>query len=58
MNGRHSIVFGQLVQKLGQTTPNSSTLQDDQNEWSAQYSIWTAGSKVRTNNTKQFNSAR
>ena len=33
MNG-HSVVFGQLVQKLEQTTPNSSTLQDDQNEWS------------------------
>ena len=45
MNG-HSIVFGQLVQKLEQITPNSSTLQDDQNEWS-QCSIWTAGSKVR-----------
>ena len=34
-------------------TLNTSTLQDDQNEWS-QCSIWTAGSKVRTNNTKQF----
>ena len=44
MNG-HSVVFGQLVQKLGQTTPNSSTLQDDQNEWS-QCSIWTAGPKA------------
>ena len=44
MNG-HSVVFGQLVQKLEQTTPNSSTLQDDQNEWS-QCSIWTAGSQV------------
>ena len=32
---------------------NTSILQDDQNEYS-QYSIWTAGSKVRTNNTKQF----
>ena len=57
MNGRHSIVFGQLVQKLEQITPNSSTLQEDQNEWS-QCSIWTTGSKVRTNNTKQFYSAR
>ena len=44
MNGR-SAVFGQLVQKLEQITPNSSTLQDNQNEWS-QCSIWTAGSKV------------
>ena len=33
MNGL-SVVFGQLVQKLQQSTPNSSTLQDDQNEWS------------------------
>ena len=56
MNG-HSVVFGQLVQKLEQITPNSSTLQDDPNECS-QCSIWTAGSKVRTNNTKQFYSAR
>ena len=48
MNG-HDAVFGQLVQKLA---PNSSTLQDDQNEWS-QRDIWTACSKVRTNNTKQ-----
>ena len=39
------IVFGQLVQKLEQITPNSSTLQDDQNEWS-QCSISTAGSIV------------
>ena len=33
MNG-HSVVFGQLVQKLEQihVTPNSSTLQDNQNE--------------------------
>ena len=37
MNG-HSVVFGQLVQKSEQITPNSSILQDDQNEWS-QYSI-------------------
>ena len=44
MNG-HSAVFGQLVQKLEQITPNSSTLQENQNEWS-QCSIWTAGSKV------------
>ena len=44
MNG-HSVVFGQLVQKLEQIPPNSSTLQDDQNEWS-QCGIWTAGSKV------------
>ena len=51
------VVFGQLVQKLEQITPNSSTLQDDPNEWS-QCSIWTASSKVRTNNTKQFYSAR
>ena len=43
MNG-HSVVFGQLVQKLEQVTPNT-TLQDDQNEWS-QYRIWTAGSNV------------
>ena len=42
----HSVVFGQLVQKLEQITPNSSTLQDDQSEWS-QCSIWTVGSKVR-----------
>ena len=42
----HSVVFGQLVQKLEQIlTPNSSTVQDDQNEWS-QCSIWTAGSRV------------
>ena len=40
-----NVVFGQLVQKLEQITPNSSALQDDQNEWS-QSSIWTAGSKV------------
>ena len=33
MNG-HSVVFGQLVQKLEQITPDSSTLQDNQNEWS------------------------
>ena len=33
MNG-HNAVFGQVVQKLEQITPNSSTLQDDQNEWS------------------------
>ena len=33
MNG-HSVVFEQLVQKLEQITPNSSTLQDEQNEWS------------------------
>ena len=45
MNG-HSVVFGQLVQKLEQITPNSSTLQDNQNEWS-QCSIWAPGSKVR-----------
>ena len=58
MNG-HSVVFGQLVQMLEQITPNSSTLQDDQNEWSQYtYSIWTAGSKVRTNNTKQFYSCK
>ena len=44
MNG-HSVVFGQPVQKLEQTTPNSSTLQDDINAWS-QCSIWAAGSKV------------
>ena len=56
MNG-HSVIFGQLVQTLEQITPNSFTLQDDQNEWS-QCSIWTAGSKVRTNNTKQFYSAK
>ena len=49
----HSVVFGQLVQRLEQMTPNRSTLQDDENEW-LQCSIWTAGSKVRTNNTKQF----
>ena len=44
MNG-DNVVFGQLVQKLEQLTPNSSTLQDNQNEWS-QCSTWTAGSKV------------
>ena len=44
MNG-HSVIFGHLIQKLEQITPNSSTLQDDQNEWS-QCSIWTAGTKV------------
>ena len=44
MNG-HGGVFGQLVHKLEQIIPNSSTLQDDQNEWS-QCSIWTTGSKV------------
>ena len=44
MNG-HSVVFGQLVQKLEQITPNTSTLQDDQNEW-LQCSIWIDGSKV------------
>ena len=49
MNG-HSVVFGQLVKKLEQIILNSSTLQDDQNEWS-QCSVWTACSKVRTNNT-------
>ena len=52
MNG-HSVVFGQPVQKLEQITPNSSTQQDNQNEW-LQCSIWTAGSKVRTNDTKQI----
>ena len=36
---------------------NISILQDDLNEWS-QCSIWAAGSKVRTNNTKQFYSSR
>ena len=56
MNG-HSVVFGQLVQRLGQITPSSSTLQDYQNEL-LQCSIWTAGSNVRTNNTKQFYSTR
>ena len=46
MNG-HCVIFGQLVQKLEQITPNSSTLQDDQNEWSqCSTGIWTAGSKV------------
>ena len=33
MNG-HSVVFGRLVQTLEQITPNSSTLQDNQNELS------------------------
>ena len=33
MNAR-SVVFGQLVQKFEQIPQNSSTLQDDQNEWS------------------------
>ena len=58
MNG-HSVVymFRQLVQKLGQITPSGSALEDSQNEWS-QCSVWTAGSKVRTNNTKQFYSTR
>ena len=32
MNG-HSVVFGQLVQKLEQTTTNISAFQDNQNEW-------------------------
>ena len=41
----HSLEFGQLVPKLEQITPNASTLQDDQNEWS-QCGIWAAGSKV------------
>ena len=41
------MVFGQLVQKLEQISPNTSTLQDDENEWS-QCCIWTAGSIVRT----------
>ena len=44
MNG-HSVVFGQLVQTLEQITPNTSTLQDDQNEW-LQCSIWIDSSKV------------
>ena len=39
MNG-HSMVFQQLVQKLEQTIPNTSTLQDDQND------SHSAGSKV------------
>ena len=55
MNG-HSLVSGQLVQKLEQIIPKSSTLRDNHNEWS-QCSIWTAGSQVRTNNTKQFYSS-
>ena len=41
----HSVILKQLVPKLEQITPNTSTLQDDQNEWS-QCSIWKAGSKV------------
>ena len=56
MNG-HSEVFGHLVQKLEQVTPNGSTLQDDQNEWS-QRGIWTAGLNDRTNDIKQFYSGR
>ena len=36
MNG-NSVVLGQLVQRLELITPNTSTLQDDQNEWSLYY---------------------
>ena len=46
------VVFGKLVQKLEQITPDSSTLQVDRNEWS-QCSVWKTGSKVRTDNTKR-----
>ena len=50
MNGR-VMVFHQLVQKLGhskkQVTPNTSTLQEIQNEWSC-YGFSSTGSKVRT----------
>ena len=45
---QHSVVFGQLVQKLEQTTSNTFALQDDQNEWS-QCSILTASLKVGIN---------
>ena len=58
MNG-HSVVFGQLVQTSEQITLNNSTLEDDQNEWSqCSVHVWTAGSKVRTNNTEWFCSGR
>ena len=50
MNG-HVMGFHQLVQKLGhskeQVTPNTSTLQEIQNEWSC-YWFSSTGSKVRT----------
>ena len=50
MNGR-VMGFHQLVQKLGhskkQVTPNTSTLQEIQNEWSC-YGFSATGSKVRT----------
>ena len=50
MNGR-VMGFHQLVQKLGhskkQVTPNNSTLQEIQNEWSC-YGFSSTGSKVRT----------
>ena len=50
MNGR-VMGFHQLVQKLGhskkQVKPNTSTLQEIQNEWSC-YWFSSTGSKVRT----------
>ena len=52
MNG-NNVVRGQLVQKLEQTTPNSSTVQYDQSEWSqCGRGIWTAGSKVGFSKTR------
>ena len=39
MNG-HSVIFGQLVQKLKHISSTTSTIQDDQNKWS-QCNIWT-----------------
>ena len=51
MNGHWQCNIWTAGSKLQQTTPKSSTRQDDQNEWS-QCSIWTAGSKVTTNNIK------
>ena len=64
MNGR-VMGFHQLVQKLGhskkQVTPNNSTLQEIQNEWSC-CGFSSTGSKVRTfqetSNTKHFYSSR
>ena len=50
MNGR-VMGFHRLVQKLGhskkQVTPNTSTLQEIQNEWSC-YGFSSTGSKVST----------
>ena len=64
MNG-HVMGFQQLVQKLGhskeQVKPNTSTLQEIQNEWSC-YGFSPTGLKIRTfketSNTKHFYSSR